>query len=522
MTNEHDDSGRATMTLPLSRDRASQADFLRELSFARRRVTVPPVSDAEGVAARLTTPVSLIVAPAETEDVGVGQTAAMPWIVAFASPVEEPVIVQLPVDGRATDETAGPSWSALAIDAALRPGNWFDTVVPGPTPEPVAPSFGLFDIMPVTTWPSTDPKEGIPWVGEPTDAQPQSDSGAITDTITETDTVTVTGLFDDLPATTWPSLLPETREAANVSAELDDLLSESAWTFDRSEPVSETRAGWAPTVAPDSLDAIGETVDRPDVAPLAPEPPPTVPVLRPSSMVMPAGRPPVVTPAAPIIVRCTGLVASQTARGRRRAVLSGIELTVRSGEVAVITGRSGSGKTTLLECLAGLRRIDAGTVMVGETSLRDATDEQIADLRATTVGYVAQEPQLLADLSAVENIELPLLLSGWDAADARVEADAAVALVRLQSPDYRTSELSAGERRRVAIARALVGEPAILWLDEASAAIDPETMAEIYALIFELCHDGLTVVAATHDPVLLACANTTYVLRDGSLHPVDA
>lgn len=516
MTNEHDDSGRATMTLPLPRDRASQADFLRELSLARRRVTVPPVSDAEGVAARLTTPVSLIVAPAETEDAGVGQTAATPWIVAFASPVEEPVIVQLPVDGGATDETAGPSWSALAIDAALRPENWFDTVVPGPTPEPVATSFGLFDIMPVTTWPATDPKEGIPGVGEPTDAQSQSDSAA------RTITDTVTGLFDDLPATTWPSLLPETGEAPNVSAELDDLLSESAWTFDRSEPVSETRAGWAPTVAPDSLDAISETVDRPDVAPLAPEPPPTVPVLRPSSMVMPAGRPPVVTPAAPITVRCTGLVASQTARGRRRAVLSGIELTVRSGEVAVITGRSGSGKTTLLECLAGLHRIDAGTVMVGETSLRDATDEQIADLRATTVGYVPQEPQLLADLSAVENIELPLLLSGWDAADARVEADAAVALVRLQSPDHRTSELSAGERRRVAIARALVGEPAILWLDEASAAIDPETMAEIYALIFELCHDGLTVVAATHDPVLLACANTTYVLRDGSLHPVVA
>ena len=133
MTNEHDDSGRATMTLPRPRDRASQTDFLRELSLARRRVSVRPVSDEGGVAAPLTTPVSLIVAPAETEDAGVGQTAATPWIVAFASPVEEPVIVQLPADGRATDETAGPSWSAMASDEALRPENWFDTVAPRPT-----------------------------------------------------------------------------------------------------------------------------------------------------------------------------------------------------------------------------------------------------------------------------------------------------------------------------------------------------------------------------------------------------
>lgn len=390
MTNEHDDSGRMTMTLPRPRDRASQTDFLRELSLARRRVTVPSTSE--------------------------GETAEAPWTVAFTSAVGEPDGAPEPADARVTHGGGGPAWGGVATDAALRPESWFDHFSASPAPPPVAPSVGLFDIMPVTTWP-----------------------------------------LETLPATTWPSLVPA------------------------AEPSSF-----------------------------------------PASMVMPAGRPPVVTSAAPVAVRCSGLVASRSARGRRQTVLSGVDLTVRSGEVAVVTGRSGSGKSTLLECLAGLHRIDTGTVMIGETSLGDATDEQIADLRSTTVGYVAQEPQLLADLSAIENIELPLLLIGWDAAEARTEANAAVALVRLAFPDHRTSELSAGERRRVAIARALVGEPAILWLDEASAAIDPDTMAEIYDLIFDLCQDGLAVVAVTHDPVLLACANTTYELRDGSLQPVVA
>ena len=423
MTNEHDDSGRMTMTLPRPRDRASQTDFLRELSLARRCATVPSTSE--------------------------GETVEAPWTVDFTSGVVEPAGTPEPADARVTNEIAGAAWGGVATDAALRPASWFDHASASPGPQPVAPSVGLFDIMPVTTWPGPSAAEGRSRIDDATDLSTQSDldDGATTSTFA--------GPLETLPATTWPSL----------------------------------------------------------VAPAEPN-------SFPASMVMPAGRPPVVTSAAPVAVRCSGLVASRIARGRRHTVLSGVDLTVRSGEVAVLTGRSGSGKSTLLECLAGLHRIDTGTVMIGETSLGDATDEQMADLRATTIGYVAQEPRLLADLSAIENIELPLLLIGWDAAEARTEANAAVALVRLAFPDHRTSELSAGERRRVAIARALVGEPAVLWLDEASAAIDPGTMAEIYDLIFDLCQDGLAVVAVTHDPVLLACANTTYELCDGSLQPV--
>ena len=475
MTNEPDASGRGTITLARPRDRASQTDFLRELSLARRHI-VPSPSGPVGDAGRVPAPTPAEPAVAATPDAAFGQSVEAPWTAAFTHA----------------------------------------------TPEPAAPSLGLFDLMPVTTWPDATRAKDRPWVDDPTDTSTQSDPDA------GPPTPTLTGLFDTLPATTWPSLLPPADETSDTSAEVDELLSDSSWVLDRSDVPADVAADvaadqpvvWARTEAPDAVDRVIEAPDRPDVDPAADLRVPTETATALASMVMPAGRPPVVTSAAPVTVRCAGLVASRMARGRRHSVLSGVDLTVRSGEVAVVTGRSGSGKSTLLECLAGLHRIDAGTITVGEISLNDATDAQIADLRASTVGYVAQEPQLLADLSAIENIELPLLLSGWDVVDARSEADAAVALVRLQVPEHRTAELSAGERRRVAIARALVGEPAILWLDEASAAIDPETMAEIYDLIFELCHDGLTVVAVTHDPVLRSCANTTYELRDGSLHPL--
>ena len=479
MTNEHDDAGWGTITLPRQRDRASQTDFLRELSLARRGVTVPSTPEAVGETFPVPVPSPSAVADTETPDAAFTEPVEAPWMVALVSATPDPAVAPPPAEVERTDQTEGPSWGAVATDAALSPVNWFDDASRGPAPQPIAPSLGLFDIMPVTTWPEAGLAEGRPWVDDPTDALTPSDPDA------GATTATLTGLLDSLPATTW-------------------------------------QVGWAPTEDPDTVDPIVETPDRPDVASVTDVRAPSEPAAVPALMVMPSGRPPVVTSAAPIAVQCSGLVASRIARGKRHTVLAGVDLTVRSGEVAVVTGRSGSGKTTLIECLAGLHRIDAGTVIVAETSIGDATDEQIADLRAATVGYVAQEPQLLADLSAMENIELPLLLSGWDVADARSEAEAAVALVRLQVPNHRTSELSAGERRRVAIARALVGEPAILWLDEASAAIDPDTMAGIYDLIFELCHDGLTVVAVTHDPVLLACANTTYELRNGSLHPVVA
>ena len=230
-----------------------------------------------------------------------------------------------------------------------------------------------------------------------------------------------------------------------------------------------------------------------------------------------ATRPPVVAADAPIVVHCDNLVASQLAGGRRVAVLQGINLTARAGEFVVITGRSGSGKSTLLESLAGLHRIDSGEAFVDGIALTQASEAEIAELRSTRIGFVHQDLELIDDLSTVENVEIPLLLNGWDPGEARTEAEAALSLVGLERGSHRPTELSGGERRRAAIARALVGEPTVLWADEPTGGVDPETAAGIFELLFELCHDGMTVIAATHDPTLLQCATARYHLRDGRL-----
>ena len=210
-------------------------------------------------------------------------------------------------------------------------------------------------------------------------------------------------------------------------------------------------------------------------------------------------------------------MASQLAGGRRKAVLQGINLTARAGEFVVITGRSGSGKSTLLESLAGLHRIDSGEAFVDGIALTQASEAEIAELRSTRIGFVHQDLELIDDLSTVENVEIPLLLNGWDPIEARTEAEAALSLVGLERGSHRPMELSGGERRRAAIARALVGEPTVLWADEPTGGVDPETAAGIFELLFELCHDGMTVIAATHDPTLLQCATARYHLRDGRL-----
>ncbi len=511
MTNEHEENGAGTTTLPRARDRASQIDFLRELSVARRGGPLPngrqPAADDS-----TDTVASGPGGPSEVLD-------EAPWTVAFVPTDSETAIEpQSPADDWATDDSDGDGWNSFPTEAALLPSSWFDHSRSESSIEPVAPVIGLFDILPVATWPDPAASDTAELsesdIGQAIESSRPGEVSSVGD-----ESGAAEGLFDLLPATTWPRVVPHEPSSSGTSADVEELLATGSWVLDRSEPITGVESVGASTTAHRAIVETNHVTEHSQAAP-TPAPVTVAERVAIAPTATPGNRPPTITASTPVVARCSGVVASRIARGRRHTVLSGVDLTVRSGEVVVITGRSGSGKTTLLECLVGLYRVDAGTITIGETVLGEATEEQIADLRATSIGYVAQEPQLLADLSAIENIELPLLLSGWDPADARTEADAAVSLVRLQQPTFRASELSSGERRRVAIARALVGEPSILWLDDANAAIDPETMAEIYELIFELCQDGMTVVAVTHDPVLLACATSTYELRDGSLHPV--
>ena len=181
--------------------------------------------------------------------------------------------------------------------------------------------------------------------------------------------------------------------------------------------------------------------------------------------------------------------------------LRGVDLAVDRGEMVAIMGPSGCGKTTLLNCLSGLDAIDGGEVLIEGTSLAAMSDRERTDYRARRMGFVFQFYNLIPVLSAVENVELPLLLAREQAKEARRRALDALDLVGLGGrADHVPDALSGGERQRVTIARSLVNDPAIVWADEPTGDLDSENASEIVELMRELNRDrGLTFLVVTHD-----------------------
>jgi putative ABC transport system ATP-binding protein len=181
--------------------------------------------------------------------------------------------------------------------------------------------------------------------------------------------------------------------------------------------------------------------------------------------------------------------------------LRGVSLAVPRGDMVAIMGPSGCGKTTLLNCLSGLDTIDSGTVLVDGVDLSQLSDNAKSNYRARSMGFVFQFYNLLPVLSAVENVELPLLVSSVPAKEARERALKALDLVHLRDwATHRPAQLSGGQRQRVTIARALVNEPAIVWADEPTGDLDSKNADEIMDLIVELnAANKQTFVIVTHD-----------------------
>jgi putative ABC transport system ATP-binding protein len=181
--------------------------------------------------------------------------------------------------------------------------------------------------------------------------------------------------------------------------------------------------------------------------------------------------------------------------------LVGLDLTVDRGEFVAVMGPSGSGKTTLLNCLSGLDELDSGRVLVEGRDIHALPDARRTAHRAGCMGFVFQAFNLVPVLSAVENVELPLLLAGKKPREAREHA---LRTLRRVGLDHRTAhrpnELSGGEQQRVAIARAVAGRPAIVWADEPTGALDSATAERVLALLCELHAEGMTLVLVTHDP----------------------
>ena len=198
--------------------------------------------------------------------------------------------------------------------------------------------------------------------------------------------------------------------------------------------------------------------------------------------------------------------------------LDRLDITVRSGEMLAVMGPSGSGKTTLLNCLSGLDDIDGGRVLVEGRDLFAMSDHERTAHRAKAMGFIFQAFNLIPVFNAVENVELPLLLVGVRAREARSRAMDMLARVGLGDRAlHRPNELSGGEQQRVAIARALVATPAIVWADEPTGNLDTVMATQVMDLLRQLNEEGQTIVLVTHDPAIGHSAKRLVRMLDGHL-----
>ncbi|MFW6196349.1 MAG: ABC transporter ATP-binding protein [Thermoplasmatota archaeon] len=196
--------------------------------------------------------------------------------------------------------------------------------------------------------------------------------------------------------------------------------------------------------------------------------------------------------------------------------LRGVDLSINKGEMVAVMGPSGCGKTTLLNCLSGLDDISKGKVWIGGKHLESLSDNEKTEMRAMNMGFVFQFYNLLPVLSAVENVELPLLLAG-KSDDAREKAEKALKMVGLgHRIGHRPSALSGGERQRVTIARAIVNEPDIVWADEPTGDLDSKTSDKIMDLLCKLNDkNGHTMVLVTHEDRVAHRAERTLHMESG-------
>ena len=223
------------------------------------------------------------------------------------------------------------------------------------------------------------------------------------------------------------------------------------------------------------------------------------------------------SPNDDLIIQATGVQKAYHTGTVSVLALRGVDLSVQRGEMVAIMGPSGCGKTTLLNCLSGLDTADEGQIAIEGVSLSGMSDRERTTYRARRMGFVFQFYNLLPVLSAVENVELPLLVSGVPLREARKRALEAMALVGL-SPraNHRPAELSGGERQRTTIARALVNRPALVWADEPTGDLDSETASEIMDVLVDLNQaQGLTFILVTHDRGVGARCGRIVRMRDG-------
>ena len=202
-----------------------------------------------------------------------------------------------------------------------------------------------------------------------------------------------------------------------------------------------------------------------------------------------------------------------------RQVLQGVHLAVHAGDLLSIMGPSGSGKTTLMNIIGLLDRPGAGACFLNGRDISGLTDDELSALRNEHIGFVFQSFQLLPQLTAVENVCLPLVYRGMGLAEMRQRAHTLLERVGMEGwAENRPDQLSGGQKQRVAIARALAGKPALLLADEPTGALDTDTAAEVMALLLQLnSEQGVTILIITHDPLVARQCTRQLRINNGLL-----
>ncbi len=219
----------------------------------------------------------------------------------------------------------------------------------------------------------------------------------------------------------------------------------------------------------------------------------------------------------------TGITKVYTVGGEEVRALDGANLTIREGEFVSIIGPSGSGKSTLMNIIGCLDVADSGEYILDGQSIEQYSEEELARIRNKKIGFIFQNFNLLSRMSALANVELPLIYQRIHMSERREQAAQALARVGLTDrSNHKPTELSGGQQQRVAIARALATNPAILLADEPTGNLDSKTGEDILALFHELHRAGNTIVLITHDPKIASQAQRRINIMDGCVTEVSA
>ena len=217
-----------------------------------------------------------------------------------------------------------------------------------------------------------------------------------------------------------------------------------------------------------------------------------------------------------MIIEARSLVKTYFLGGNVVRALDSLDLDVQEGEMLAITGPSGSGKSTLMQVLGCLDHTDSGTYILAGEDVSKLTEDRLAEIRNRKIGFVFQTFNLLPRMSALENVELPLLYAGMKG--AKDKAAEALRIVNLTDrAHHEPNQLSGGQRQRVSIARALITDPAILLADEPTGNLDSRTGEEIMELFHSLNDQGRTIIVVTHEPDIARHCRRQIHLRDGRI-----